>query len=678
MNDFTTNAATQEQAAIDDVSADATRAQPRAIEDDAGVVNGDSNKAAIDGTDLRYIPLNKLVASPLNVRKSGGQDIDELAMLILSQGLLANLVVMPHVTKKNKPTNKFEVVAGGRRRRALARLAELGKIAADEKVPCKLTTKEKALSASVAENSAREPMSKPDTVQAFAAMAASGATPEDISVSFGITPLTVMRRLKLANVSPRLFELYRAEEITTEQMMALAIVDDHETQERVWESTARYERHPSTLRRLLLGREIEAARDPEALYVGVKAYEEAGGRLVRDLFVEDENAGYIGDAELLHRLACEMLQAEADKLSAEGWKWTEARTKFDYSERNQFAMAAMTLRAPTVQEASKLAALGKKQREAEDSLEEMYECQDDEDYDHKKADAFENVADTARVGIERLHAAMRQYAPEVLAVAGAVVTIDHSGSVAIHRGLIRPEDRVEAKKAIAKVSGGGGNGSQENDESDSKKPLISEPLQRKLTAHRTKALQVRLADNPHVALAAIVHVLLQQVVEVGYVRSALSIRGSGCSGVLEQAASDMKGSKADIELTGYVDNWRERLPGDSDKLLPWLIGQGQKTLLELLALCVALSTDTVTTRDQEHPGDALASAVGLDMADYWTASGVSYFAQVSKAQIAEAVTEAVSAEEGAALLKLKKGEAVVKAEALMAGTRWLPSELRPR
>ena len=42
------------------------------------------------------------------------------------------------------------------------------------------------------------------------------------------------------------------------------------------------------------------------------------------------------------------------------------------------------------------------------------------------------------------------------------------------------------------------------------------------------------------------------------------------------------------------------------------------------------------------------------------------------------MTEAVSAEAGAALAKLKKGEAVARAEALLAGTRWLPHALRPR
>ena len=127
-----------------------------------------------------------------------------------------------------------------------------------------------------------------------------------------------------------------------------------------------------------------------------------------------------------------------------------------------------------------------------------------------------------------------------------------------------------------------------------------------------------------------------------------------------------------------MNNWRERIPGDADKLLAWLIGQDENTLLDLLALCAALSINTVIASAQDHPGDAVAKAVGLDMADWWTPTATSYLQQVPKARIVEAVTEAVSAEAAAGLAKLKKGEAVAKAEGLLAGTRWLPEVLRAR
>ena len=132
------------------------------------------------------------------------------------------------------------------------------------------------------------------------------------------------------------------------------------------------------------------------------------------------------------------------------------------------------------------------------------------------------------------------------------------------------------------------------------------------------------------------------------------------------------------ELANRLDNWRERLPGDADRLLPWLIGQPQDTLLELLALCSALSVSAMSGREADTTGDALAAAVGLDMADWWTPTASSYLAQVPKARIVEAVTAAVSIEKAAPLAKLKKGEAVAAAEALLQGTRWLPSPLRAR
>ena len=154
-------------------------------------------------SDLRFIPLHKLVPSPLNVRKTGGANIDELAMLIDSQGLLQNLICIPHLTKQKKATDQFEVIAGGRRLRALRKLAELGKIDKTEEILCKLTTREKAVAMSAAENSGREAMTTADSVLAFRDMVASGATVEEVAIAFGITPLTVKRRLRLANVSPR-------------------------------------------------------------------------------------------------------------------------------------------------------------------------------------------------------------------------------------------------------------------------------------------------------------------------------------------------------------------------------------------------------------------------------------------------------------------------------------------
>ena len=132
-----------------------------------------------------------------------------------------------------------------------------------------------------------------------------------------------------------------------------------------------------------------------------------------------------------------------------------------------------------------------------------------------------------------------------------------------------------------------------------------------------------MSDNTHVALAALAHTLVQQVV-IGYAGgmhrtvSALNVRAQDCDGALKGVADDIEASRAWGELASRLDSWRERLPGDADRLLPWLIGQPLDTLLELLALCSALSVSAMSGREADTTGDALAAAVGLDMAMVWT------------------------------------------------------------
>ena len=58
--------------------------------------------------DLVLIPLSRLVPSAFNMRKSGGEDVGELAALIKAQGLLQNLVVHPDETKPEKIRTALE------------------------------------------------------------------------------------------------------------------------------------------------------------------------------------------------------------------------------------------------------------------------------------------------------------------------------------------------------------------------------------------------------------------------------------------------------------------------------------------------------------------------------------------------------------------------------------------
>src|SRR5208337_2169559 len=125
---------------------------------------------------------------------------------------------------------------------------------------------------------------------------------EDIAARFGVTPAVVKQRLRLGAVSPMLMNIYRDGEMTLEQLMAFTITDDHALQERVWRELT-WNKSKEMIRRLLTEGHVECA-DRRVRFVGIEAYEAAGGHIVRDLF-DAEHEGYCDSPDLLNRLVAE-------------------------------------------------------------------------------------------------------------------------------------------------------------------------------------------------------------------------------------------------------------------------------------------------------------------------------------------------------------------------------------
>jgi ParB family transcriptional regulator, chromosome partitioning protein len=63
-------------------------------------------------SNIISIPLNKLIRSARNVRKSGGESIDGLAASILVHGLIHNLTVVEQLADNGENSGKYEMVAG--------------------------------------------------------------------------------------------------------------------------------------------------------------------------------------------------------------------------------------------------------------------------------------------------------------------------------------------------------------------------------------------------------------------------------------------------------------------------------------------------------------------------------------------------------------------------------------
>ena len=278
-------------------------------------------------TTEQTIPLNLLIPSKANVRRMGRTEgIGELAASIAAHGLRQNLNVQP-----SGDGEKFEVVAGGRRLRAMKLLAQGGKLAKDAPVKCLVLGEgEDAQEISLVENTLRTAMHPDDQFEAFRALIEDkGVSVEDTAARFGVTPSVVKQRLKLANVSPKLRALFRKGGMDLDHVMAFAISDDHAAQERVWAGLPDWNRDPSAIKDALTEDSIPMT-DRLAKFVGLDTYLAAGGTVTRDLF-DDECEGYLSDRALVMQLADARLEQQVETVKAEGWKWVKAEIVRDHS-----------------------------------------------------------------------------------------------------------------------------------------------------------------------------------------------------------------------------------------------------------------------------------------------------------------------------------------------------------
>ncbi|HCL2751035.1 TPA: ParB N-terminal domain-containing protein [Pseudomonas aeruginosa 449A] len=624
--------------------------------------------------NLILVPLSQLLPrrSKRNVRTTPRQSIPELAASIARIGLLQNLIVILAADGE-----QYEVVAGDRRLTALKLLARKKRIAADYEVPCLLVADASARTVSLAENVQRENMHPADQFAAFAALVKEGRPIEDIAADFGVSPLVVQRRLKLANVSPRLMADYRAGGVTLEQLMALTITDDHAAQEAAFYGAPEWQRSPSKLRERLTEREIDAAH-ALVRFVGLDAYRQAGGGIRRDLFAEGDAGTYLTDTAVLETLVRDKLATLAEDVRAEGWAWVEAVPHLAYEERQAFQNAPRQRREPTTLEARRIASLQTRLDKIDAELEEA--CQGESSEDEAKAEKLEQRRDQVVGELQDAEDALQGYAPEVREVAGAIVTIDRNGEAVIHRGLLR-EAEAKALRTLEKLRRGFGSteGEAANDEHEDaddapKAASLSDRLAQRLSAHRTAALQIEVARHPQVALAALVHGMVQKVLQPDAYGDGLPL------GVrltvqdrLEGMAPDWPESSAAVALRELQQVAGVALPEDSAELFAVLLAKSQDELVRLLAVCVASTVDVVTPRATPHrPGEELAQAVGLDMAAWWQPTAEGYFKHVPKAAILQAVGE-YAPEHVTRLAKLKKADIASEAERLADGTGWMPA-----
>jgi ParB family chromosome partitioning protein len=651
----------------------------------------------------RDIPFNKLVLSQSNVRRvKAGISIEDLSEDIARRGLLQSLSVRPMLDADGAETGMFEVPAGGRRYRALELLVKQKRLAKAAPVPCIPKAANAATSAeedSLAENVQHVGLHPLDQFRAFQALREKGQSEEDIAAVFFVSVHVVKQRLRLAAVSNALLDLYAQDGITLEQLMAFTVTGDHARQEQAWEAIQHsYSKEPYQIRRMLTETTVRAS-DKRAQFVGLDAYAEAGGGIMRDLFKGDDG-GWLEDAALLDRLVGEKLKAEAETVAAEGWKWISVAVETPYGYAHGLRELAGTSPDLTAEEQATIEALKAEYAKLEAEYEEADELPDDVDERLGEIEmALATFGDRPAI-----------YDPAETARAGVFVSIDSEGRLSIDRGYVRPEDEapstadgdgMDAEGAAPEASDPstllvqravitiGGQAEPEDDEDDIIKPL-PDRLVSELTAHRTLALRDALANEPSVAFLAVLHKFCLDVFSrysSHAVCMEIAVRNVGFA----QQGPGLKESASAQAVDARHKAWEERLPRDQADLWDALAELEGTEQAALFAHCASFGVNALHEKADRYgagpsasgiqrrldQADVLARAVSLDMvAAGWKPTVDNYLSRVTKPRILEAVREAKGEQSAQLIDHLKKGDMAKEAERLLDGTAWLPEPLR--
>ena len=261
---------------------------------------------------IRDIPLSRLEIAPENARKTPPDAAAEtqLRASIAAHGLLENLVARADEAGRGR---RRAIRRRRRRRRRLAALkalAENGTLHADHPVPCKIA-RERRRGRAVAR---RERDAHRDAPR----RPGGGVLRTRRVRRRGGCHRRPLRRLRAHRRAaapsrqrprPSCWRPNRAGGIDLEALKAFAVTTDRDRQRAVWERASSQGYRPSAwqVQRLLTEERVPAG-SAIARFVGVDAYEAAGGAVLRDLFADEhENGVWFEDPALLNELAVNKL-----------------------------------------------------------------------------------------------------------------------------------------------------------------------------------------------------------------------------------------------------------------------------------------------------------------------------------------------------------------------------------
>ncbi|MDH2134786.1 ParB/RepB/Spo0J family partition protein [Sphingobium yanoikuyae] len=261
--------------------------------------------------ELKHIDLANLAVSATNMR--GVKKVPDLSNILPS--VRARGVLVPLIVRQNGSPETYEIIAGKRRYHAALIVAEENGGNADP-LPCAVMAAgddAAALEASIIENIARLDPDEVTRWENFTRLVKEGRSPEDISNTFGLTPLQVKRTLALGNLLPRIRTLYKGGQIDAATVRHLTLAS--KAQQRDWlkllDDEDAYAPTGYRLKEWLFGG--ESIPTSVALFP-LEAYT---GPIVADLFGEDS---YFASSEQFWEAQRATVELRAEAYRDEGWQ----------------------------------------------------------------------------------------------------------------------------------------------------------------------------------------------------------------------------------------------------------------------------------------------------------------------------------------------------------------------
>lgn len=444
----------------------------------------------ITANEARF-PLASLTLSPLNPRQDVPEaEIAELAESIWTAGLIQSIAGLAD------GKGGAEIVAGGRRLRALQFLAakheDLATSRPELANPLVMLAADEATARIWAnlENVARRDLNPAEEIRAYGKMEAAGSSAAMIARAFAVTEKHVYRRLALANLPAPVVDALAAGEINLSMAKCFTIATDETTALEVLERVKGRDMSDYHLKQLLQPQSIRST-DHRAQYLGLEAYQAAGGTISSDLFAEET---LLTDVQLLSELCFAKLDAEAkDYAAANGFAWAEASTEtgvYLYQLEQQGFIKLDRIEGVLTEE----------QAARYDELAAAFEAEALSEAESEEFAALDAITEGS-------------YSDEQKAHSGVIFHLNHRGEVAKFEALVRKEDRAAAAAA------GIIEDAKANADAPEKSP-ISQTLKDDLGRIVTGARQHALLRDPETLLALLAYQLSGRM---GY-RTALAIR----------------------------------------------------------------------------------------------------------------------------------------------------------